>query len=332
MTNKLVLISALILNLTGNAFGVAGLEKTWKAYHPGSEGSCFTCHSTKKNELPSNQNVSELGRRYYSEIMEMRKNGAPHFRPYSPLQKVDFAVFGDSRTNLEVNEKIVNEIVKDNPEAVFHTGDMVADGNNSSQWNALLPIMEKLLNPKILFPSCGNHEGSGCVKNVIREALGNDKYYYTQELGNFQFVALDSNRINSKQLQWINDLEPGKNYIPYFHHPAYPVMAGHGPDSTVKKEFIPRFKRLGVKLVFTGHNHGYDRTIEDGIMYVTVGGGGAPLYPCPKTIRPDQVCISDYGYLRCAMDVRRITCQAKLLDGMLIDSFTVEYPTQRHPN
>ena len=38
-------------------------------------------------------------------------------------------------------------------------------------------------------------------------------------------------------------------------------------------------QRYGVDLVLNGHDHFYERSIDDnGVMYVIAGGGGAPLY------------------------------------------------------
>ncbi len=310
--------------VTHQGFSVPGLEKSWKAIHPDSEISCSSCHNSNVFSLPSNNNVTAEGRGRYQEILLHRKKGITVHTKITPLSKVDFAVMGDSRSDLETNKEIVNQIIKDDPEAIFHTGDMVANGDIAKQWSDVFPIYRPFFVKKNLHHACGNHEASHCTQNVIREALGNDKAFYTVDFKGFTFIALNSNQITAEQIQWLSKLPQGRKYIPFFHHPAYPILAGHSGHDGVIKNFVPQFKRLGVKLVFLGHNHGYDRNLKDGINYITAGGGGAPLYPCGAVSGPHQACVSDYHYVRCAIVGTSITCQAKLIDGTFVDSITVK--------
>jgi len=304
---------------------VPGLEKSWQAIHPGTEITCTSCHNSNFLFPPSNNNATPEGKAKYQEILTHRKGGMTLTSKITPLKKIDFAVFGDSRSDLETNRKIVNQIIKDSPEAVFHTGDMVANGDMESQWNDVFPIYETFYAKKNLYHACGNHEESHCTKNVVRKALENEKAFYTVDFKGFTFIALDSNQITAEQLRWLSHLPNGKRYIPFFHHPPFPVLAGHNGNEGVIKNFVPQFKRLGVKLVFLGHNHGYDRNVIDGITYITTGGGGAPLYPCGAVRGPQQACVSDYHYLRCGAEKDRIECQTKLIDGSLVDSVTVAW-------
>ena len=305
-------------------FAVPGLEKSWKAIHPNSEITCSSCHNSNAITLPSNFNVTEEGRRRYQEILKNRNLGRTIKTKINPISRIDFAVLGDSRSDLDTNREIVRQICQDKPGAVFHTGDMVSNGDMAQQWKDVLPIYQCLIEKKNLYHSCGNHEASHCTQNVVRQALGNDKAYYTVDFKGVTFIALDSNQITGGQIQWLSGLPTGKKYIPFLHHPAYPILAGHSGSDSVIKSFVPQFKRLGVKLVFTGHNHGYDRNEKDGITYITAGGGGAPLYPCGSASGALQACVSDYHYVRCQFEKDLITCQPKLIDGTVVDSVTVK--------
>jgi predicted phosphodiesterase len=321
---QLFLIFVFIL-LSQKSLGVPGLERGWKAIHPNSEISCTGCHNSNALVLPSNANVTEQGREKYREILTVRQRGMTIKTKIEPLKKVDFAVMGDSRSDLVINKEVVNQIVLDKPGAVFHTGDMVADGDIETQWQDVFSVYQSFYEKKNLYHVCGNHESNHCTKNLVRKALGNDKAFYTVDFKGFTFVALDSNRVTAEEIQWLSNLPVGKRYIPFLHHPAYPVLAGHSGHDPVIKTFVPQFKRLGVKLVFTGHNHGYDRNEKDGITYVTAGGGGAPLYPCGSVSGSHQACVSDYHYIRCQAELNEIICQAKLLDGSLVDSISVKW-------
>lgn len=318
-------LSLMIFQISALGWSVPGLEKSWRAIHPNAEITCTSCHNSNALSQPSNFNVTTEGREKYQEILKVRRSGLPIKSNIVPFPKIDFAVLGDSRSDIETNRIIVEQIASDHPEVVFHTGDMVADGDNEALWKQVYPVYQAFYPNKNLHHVCGNHEASHCTQNIVRKALGNEKAFYTVEFKGFTFVALDSNQVTGEQIQWLAKLPLGKRYIPFFHHPAYPILAGHTGHDPVIKNFVPQFKRLGVKLVFTGHNHGYDRNEKDGITYVTAGGGGAPLYPCGASHGSQQACVSDYHYVRCKTEADSIACQAKLIDGSTVDEVRVNW-------
>lgn len=298
-----------------------------KAEQPGTHPNCITCHGLSPGSLPNNQNVTERGRLLYIQI----KRDAEQFNVINAGQSFteapDFIVFGDTRTNDSVHKEIVKKICEENPKAVFHTGDIVADGSHQPQWDNAVKIQDCLIKDKRIFPVCGNHEGKHCLKNPFKAALGIDQPFYAKEFKGFTFLALNSEDQTKEQLNWLKSLPTGKRYIPYFHHVIYPTIAGHSANDGLLNEYVPEFKRLGVKVAFNGHNHGYDRAVVDGIQYVTVGGGGAPLYPCGPKKSYTQACLSDYGYLRCKVSKRSsFECVSVRTNGDVVDTFKVHYP------
>ncbi|MCK5357701.1 MAG: metallophosphoesterase, partial [Elusimicrobiales bacterium] len=74
--------------------------------------------------------------------------------------------------------------------------------------------------------------------------------------------------------------------IVFFHEPMY-SNGYHGSSEDLRAVLEPLFLKYNVDLVFQGHDHNYERTYpvkngevdeDEGIVYVTLGGGGAPLY------------------------------------------------------
>ena len=81
----------------------------------------------------------------------------------------------------------------------------------------------------------------------------------------------------------------------YLHHPPYSSSL-HGSDSAVRADLVPLCDLHGVDVVFSGHDHVYERThplagdaVVDndaggdytdppGTVYVVTGGGGRGLY------------------------------------------------------
>jgi hypothetical protein len=305
------------------AGALPGFPERLKVIHPELKVDCLTCHETKP---PASDNVLPQGKRYYEEILESEaKKVVPKGQSVLGNRPPDFIVYGDTRNNPEVNTKLVREFCAEHPKAVFHTGDIVQRGHSPQQWAKALVEADCLIQAKLFYPACGNHEGRYCTKNVLRDKLGNHDHFYSTSVGGFTFLTLDSIDRSREQARWLASLPKGPLYIPLFHYPPYPTLAGHKGDKGVILEFLPEFKRLGVKLVFTGHNHGYDRAVVDGVQYVTSGGGGAPLYPCGEDKPYTKACLSGYSYVRCAIDGTAISCQAHRIGGDIVDSFSVDY-------
>jgi len=126
------------------------------------------------------------------------------------------------------------------------------------------------------YASLGNHD------NPSQEAyppfnMGGARYYtYTKR--NVRFFALDSNLLDAKQLAWIEGAlrqsqEDWK--ICYFHHPLYSDGKTHGSQVDLRVRLEPLFVKYGVDVVFSGHDHVYERiNPQKGITYFVSGAGG----------------------------------------------------------
>jgi 3',5'-cyclic AMP phosphodiesterase CpdA len=95
---------------------------------------------------------------------------------------------------------------------------------------------------------------------------------------NVRFLALDSTQMDPKQLAWIEGVlrdsqEEWK--IPYFHHPLYSNAARHGSSVDLRVLLEPLFLKYGVNVVFSGHDHVYERLVpQKGIYYFVSGAAG----------------------------------------------------------
>jgi 3',5'-cyclic AMP phosphodiesterase CpdA len=102
--------------------------------------------------------------------------------------------------------------------------------------------------------------------------------YYTFVRGAVRFVVLDSNMMEPAQLAWADQIlsaatEPWK--IVYFHHPLYSSGGTHGSDLKLRETLEPLFVKYGVSVVFSGHDHIYERILpQKGIQYFVTGSGG----------------------------------------------------------
>jgi hypothetical protein len=131
-----------------------------------------------------------------------------------------------------------------------------------------------LLDQKVEFHAAlGNHDDPN-QKFYKLFNLGGERYR-TFKKGNVRFFVLDSNYMDPAQLQWFEkELKAsGSDWkIPYFHHPIY-TSATRGPVIELRAALEPLFLKYGVDVVFSGHEHIYERMKpQKGVEYLVVGG------------------------------------------------------------
>jgi len=222
------------------------------------------------------------------------------FRTAAPLTQTTFSfvVYGDTRTNVTPHQQVVDRIRALAPDFVLHTGDFVEDGNNAGQWTTFFTVEHDLIRQASLFGVLGNHEHDSAYYFNAFHLPGNEQWY-SFDYGNVHFVALEIDESSSyapgsEQFQWLeNDLaHTGQLWkIVFFHVPPY-SSGSHGGDTSVRNALEPVFTRYGVDLVFNGHDHDYERSVANGIVYIVAGGGGAPLYG-KENSNPASVCFSE---------------------------------------
>lgn len=255
-----------------------------------------------------------------------------------------FVAFGDTRTNPTEHQQVVDRIVALAPDFVLHTGDFVEDGNQLSQWASFFAIERDLMRQAPLFGVLGNHEGnSPNYFNAFH--LPNNEHWYSFDYGNAHFVALevDGNDADyapgSPQLEWLKmDLaqtnQPWK--VVFFHVPLY-ASGPHGCDLEIpqlRETLEPLFIQYGVDLVFNGHDHDYERSMANAIVYIVAGGGGAPLNiygPVCHQFNPASVYFSStYHSVLVSVTDSLIGVAGVQRDGTRFDEFTLRKYRHRH--
>ena len=102
--------------------------------------------------------------------------------------------------------------------------------------------------------------------------------YYSFVRENARFFVLDSNLMDRKQVAWAETTlressEPWK--IAIFHHPLYSDATRHGSDMQLRTILEPLLVKAGVNVVFSGHDHVYERLVpQKGITYFVTGSSG----------------------------------------------------------
>ena len=129
----------------------------------------------------------------------------------------------------------------------------------------------------------GNHDvdhGGGIGQTNYKPFNMAGQFYYSFVEGNglVEFFALNSNRMDQTQLAWLEgalSASKARWKIAFFHHPIYSSGKKHGSNKKLRLLLEPLFARYGVSVVFSGHDHIYERTApQQGVQYFVSGTGG----------------------------------------------------------
>jgi predicted phosphodiesterase len=195
---------------------------------------------------------------------------------------VKFAAIGDNGTGDRPQYEIAQQMISAHATFAFDLVIMLGDNMYGGQRPAdFVKKFEQpyapLLAAGVRFQaSLGNHDRS---ENVSYKLFNMDgQRYYTYARKNVRFFALDSTRMDPSQLAWIEtSLRDAREEwkICYFHHPLYSNARRHGSSVDLRVLLEPIFLKHGVNVVFSGHDHVYERLKpQKGIFYFVSGSAG----------------------------------------------------------
>ncbi len=195
---------------------------------------------------------------------------------------VKFAVIGDNGTGDAAQYQLADRMVQFRRDFAFDLVLMMGDNFYGSQRPSdLVRKFERpykaLLDAGVKFQAAiGNHDEPDSI-NYPPLNMGGQRYYsFTR--GNVRFVVLDTNSLDPRQLQWAeatlaSSREDWK--ISYFHHPLYSNAGRHGAAIDIRLRLEPVLTKYGVHVVFSGHDHVYERLKpQNGVTYFVCGSGG----------------------------------------------------------
>ena len=192
-----------------------------------------------------------------------------------------FAVIGDNGTGDQAQYDVAKQMTAAHEkwpyDLVIMLGDNMYGGQNPDDFVQKFerPYGDLLAAGVKFRASLGNHDRPS---NVSYKFYNMDGRYYTFVRSNVRFVVLDSTQLDTRQLQWLESTlrdaqEEWK--ICYFHHPLYSNAARHGSSVDLRVVLEPLFLKFGVKVVFSGHDHVYERVKpQKGINYFVSGAAG----------------------------------------------------------
>jgi predicted phosphodiesterase len=258
-----------------------------------------------------------------------------NFKTAGYTDKFEFAVMGDNRPGIDT--LVMQRVINNKSEFVIHLGDLVQNGKKLSDWFVFFRNYSKMLGNIPTMAIYGNHEEDALLNRFFNfpgnGASGdNNGHWYSFNYNNVHFTALDPYRHyyeGSEQYNWIIDdlnsiSENIDHVIVLIHEPPFTSGTHHGPNLEIRGQLVPVFEKYNVDVVFTGHEHIYERSVVNGIPYITSGGAGSPLYfVAGGSNEYSVIAESVYHYCRVFIDGKNIKIQMVRSNGTIGDEFEI---------
>jgi predicted MPP superfamily phosphohydrolase len=206
--------------------------------------------------------------------------GAQELRLPNKDGSLKFAVIGDtgepSTGQIAIARQMVSWREKFPFEFALMMGDNLygAEASRDYEKKFAAPYKALLDGGVKFYAALGNHDDAAQTQYKAFNMNG-QKYYTFKPQNGVRFFALDSNYVDQKQIQWLDKelAASGSEWkIAYFHHPLYSSGKTHGSAELQRGLIEPVFLKYGVNVVFSGHEHFYERIKpQRGIAYFIIG-------------------------------------------------------------
>ena len=246
---------------------------------------------------------------------------------------VKFAVIGDNGTGDRPQYDVANQMIA--LQAKFRFDTVIMLGDNLYGGQKPQDFIDKFERPyKALldagvrfYASLGNHDNQS---NVLYKPFNmGGQRYYTYVKNNVRFFVLDTDLLDPKQLAWVETAlkeSTDEWKICYFHHPLYSDGRTHGSQVDVRVVLEPLFVKYGVNVVFSGHDHVYERIKPQKGIYYFVSGAAGQLRSgdVKRSDLTAAVFDRDQSFMLVEVDGRDMFFQAISRTGKTVDSGSIK--------
>ena len=230
---------------------------------------------------------------------------------------VTVIAYGDTRftdpsnvtaTNPVARAALIARIAEERPDAILVSGDLPWHGGEKDDYGRFLietgPWRSRGLR---VIPALGNHEFSQCLPEACLEnwwsafpQLRGKRWYAAEVAPGVRAIALDTMSPlteGSEQLRWLSNtiasLPPEVEFVILtLHHPPVAdiqtrLRLDHNPrpNEIALADYLARASQSSRArlVVVAGHIHNYERFLQDDVVYLVSGGGGAVPYEVDRT-------------------------------------------------
>ncbi len=247
---------------------------------------------------------------------------------------VRFMVVGDTGTGAEGQYELAKIMLRYRQVFPFEFALMMGDNMYGTEkavdyHKKFEDVYKPLLDQKVKFyAALGNHDESNQRFYEFFNMEGQEYYHFKK--GNVSFYALNSNYMDEKQVKWLEEklaTDTTDWKIAFFHHPPYSSGGKHGSDTKLREVLEPIFLKHGINVVFTGHEHFYERIKpQKGIYYFISGAGGKLRDGDVKTGSPltEKAYDKDMSFMLIEINDKQMHFQVISRMGETVDSGVVQ--------
>ena len=257
----------------------------------------------------------------------------PSAQGTAPGDTLRFAAIGDNGTGDGAQYAVADQMAKSYTTFPFEFVIMLGDNMYGSQKpQDFVDKFERpykgLLDAGVRFyASLGNHDDQS--NRFYKPFNMGGERYYTYVKKNVRFFVLDTDLVDPKQLAWIETALKDSTdewKICYFHHPLYSDGRMHGSQIDVRVVLEPLFVKYGVNVVFSGHDHVYERIKPQKGIYYFVSGAGGQLRKgdVKRSSLTDVFFDQDQSFMLVEIDGRDMFYQAISRTGKTVDSGSIK--------
>ena len=263
---------------------------------------------------------------------------------------VTVIAYGDTRftepTNVTATSRparaaLIARIADEHPDAILVSGDLPWHGGVKDDYERFRVESEVWrTNHLRVLPALGNHEFSQCAAEACLEnwwltfpELRGRRWYSASVTDTVRVIALDSMSPltqGSEQRTWLEaelaHLTRRVEFVIFtLHHPPVAdiqtrLRVDHNPrpNEIALADFLKTAARTSSArfVVVAGHIHNYERFLQDDIIYLVSGGGGAVPYEVERT-PPDLykgIDFPNYHYVKFTIAGGRLVGEMYRLD------------------
>jgi hypothetical protein len=185
---------------------------------------------------------------------------------------------------------------------IVFTGDATLLGTIQSEWDQWFQQAEPVLRRVPLLFANGNHE-LGAINYLSQLAMPGDELDFSVDYGPVHLTFADDTGSSppaaiQRGATFLEQDFAASQSRPWrflVHHRAmYSSAMGHGSNTDVRDSWGPIVDTHMIDMVFSGHDHDYERTKPmrgnvaqaspaAGTVYVVAGTAGAPFYPAQQS-------------------------------------------------
>lgn len=265
-------------------------------------------------------------------------------------------VWGDSGRGDAAQYSLVPTMEAAAPDFMIHVGDLIQTDGAPETFDPFyfVPYRNLLRNTPV-WPVLGNHDDLTADGQPFLDAFilprnnpQADERDYSFNYGQAHFLAIDTNRgLPTQTLDWVRqDLATTTTTwkFAYMHHPMYSCGV-HGSSRWVRDRLAPLFEAHGVDIVFSGHDHDFQRshpmrngspvdsnqaphfTSPGGVLYIGTGGGST-VRPASSSCSFSAFAISRTHCTVVDVDGSFLRLRALDVDGNVLDEITIDKSPQ----